>query len=78
MSQPFTEFFVHSPLPIHYKFSSWSYLVSYYAISVAVPLSILGYILYGLFIPTIDAAYMPSWQVNVSLAIRYALRGLED
>ncbi|GAA5929369.1 uncharacterized protein JCM15063_004133 [Sporobolomyces koalae] len=70
---PFTDmakfFFLHSNLPLHYKFSSWAYLVSYYAISVAVPLSIAGYILYGLFIPTIDAAYMPSWQVNVALFV---------
>ncbi|GAA6058764.1 hypothetical protein JCM10212_001880 [Sporobolomyces blumeae] len=70
---PFTpmarQFFWSSNLPIHYKFSSWAYLVSYYAISVAVPLSVIGYILYGLFIPSIDAAYMPSWQVNVALFV---------
>jgi hypothetical protein len=45
---PFTDmakfFFLHSNLPLHYKFSSWAYLVSYYAISVAVPLSVVSYL----------------------------------
>jgi hypothetical protein len=32
------DFFWRSNLPIHYKFSSWAYMMSYYAISVAFPL----------------------------------------
>ncbi|GAA5975719.1 hypothetical protein JCM5350_002705 [Sporobolomyces pararoseus] len=70
---PFTPmakfFFLHSNLPLHYKFSSWAYLVSYYAISVAVPLSVVSYLVYGLFAPSIDVAYLPSWQVNVALFV---------
>ncbi|GAA6006834.1 hypothetical protein JCM10207_009110 [Rhodosporidiobolus poonsookiae] len=70
---PFTpmakHFFWSSNLPLHYKFSSWAYMMSYYGISVAFPLSIAGYILYGLFIPSLDNAYMPSWKVTVALMI---------
>ncbi|GAA5948186.1 hypothetical protein JCM10213_007061 [Rhodosporidiobolus nylandii] len=70
---PFTpmarHFFWESNLPLHYKFSSWAYMMSYYGISVAMPLSIAGYILYGLFIPSLDTAYMPSWNVNVALFV---------
>jgi len=28
-------------------------------------MSVAGYILYGLFIPSLDNAYMPSWKVTV-------------
>ncbi|GAA5967341.1 hypothetical protein JCM11641_000517 [Rhodosporidiobolus odoratus] len=70
---PFTpmakHFFWESNLPLHYKFSSWAYMMSYYGISVALPLSVAGYILYGLFIPSLDSSYMPSWNVNVALFV---------
>ncbi|GAA5940458.1 hypothetical protein JCM3775_005096 [Rhodotorula graminis] len=62
-------FFWQSNLPLHYKFSSFAYMMSYYGISVAFPLSIAGYILYGLFIPSLDNAYMPSWKVTVALFV---------
>lgn len=39
--------------------------MSYYAIGVAWPLSILNFALYGLFIPTLDLAYVPAWNVSV-------------
>ncbi|GAA5958739.1 hypothetical protein JCM8115_000340 [Rhodotorula mucilaginosa] len=62
-------FFWQSNLPLHYKFSSWAYMMSYYVISVAFPLSIAGYVLYGMFIPSLDSAYMPSWKITVALMV---------
>ncbi|BGP57371.1 hypothetical protein JCM8202_005788 [Rhodotorula sphaerocarpa] len=62
-------FFWQSNLPLHYKFSSWAYMMSYYGISVAFPLSIAGYVLYGMFIPSLDNAYQPSWKVTVALML---------
>ncbi|POY70489.1 hypothetical protein BMF94_6557 [Rhodotorula taiwanensis] len=63
------DFFWKSNLPLHYKLSSFSYMMSYYGISVAFPLSVAGYILYGMFIPSLDNAYMPSWKVTVALML---------
>ncbi|GJN90636.1 hypothetical protein Rhopal_003648-T1 [Rhodotorula paludigena] len=63
------DFFLHSNLPLHYKFSSLAYLSSYYGISVAFPLSVAGYLLYGMLAPSLDSAYLPSWKVNVALFV---------
>ena len=35
--------------------------------------SIAGYVLYGMFIPSLDSAYMPSWKITVSCDAAYAL-----
>ncbi|BGP40392.1 hypothetical protein JCM10449v2_004354 [Rhodotorula kratochvilovae] len=62
-------FFWQSNLPIHYNALLTLASPSQYGISVAFPLSIAGYILYGLFIPSLDNAYMPSWKVTVALFV---------
>ncbi|KAL7413266.1 glycosyl transferase family group 2-domain-containing protein [Mrakia frigida] len=65
-------FLVRSSLPIHYKFSSFAYMMSYYAIGVAWPLSILNFALYGLFIPTLDLAYVPAWNITLGLLVVFS------
>jgi hypothetical protein len=66
-SKQILRFLFKSNLPIHYKFTSTGYIFSYYAFGVAVPLTLLNYILVGLFSSDLDLAYMPSW--NVLMAV---------
>jgi hypothetical protein len=67
LSKQIITFLFKSNLPVHYKFSSTGYIFSYYAIAIALPLSILNYVLLGVFPDIVDKAYLPSW--NVLLAV---------
>lgn len=74
---PFTKqilrFLCLSKLPVHYKFSSMAYIFSYYAIACAIPLTLMNYALVGLFEENITNAYLPSWNVLVSLWIVFSV-----
>lgn len=73
---PFTQTirkFMWAKIPIHYKFSAFSYLFSYYALSVTVPFSILLYIAWGWFAPVMDIPILSSYQVWLSVLIVYSL-----
>jgi hypothetical protein len=62
-SKQILRYFFKSDIPLHNKFSASGYMFSYYAIAVGLPLTLLNYILLGLFREDLDKAYMPSWDV---------------
>jgi hypothetical protein len=55
-------------IPLHSKISVLAYISSYYAIACALVLSLLNWVLVGLFNDVLDAFYLTSW--NVFLACK--------
>lgn len=70
---PITPLFVRfvwaDGIPLHSKISVLAYISSYYAIACAMALSLLNWVLVGLFNDVLDAFYLTSW--NVFLACGY-------
>jgi hypothetical protein len=70
---PITPLFVRfvwaDGIPLHSKISVLAYISSYYAIACAMALSLLNWVLVGLFNDVLDAFYLTSW--NVFLACEY-------
>jgi hypothetical protein len=73
---PFTKqilrFLCLSKLPVHYKFSSMGYIFSYYAIACAIPMTILNYVIIGLYDEDITGSYLPSWNALVALWVVFS------
>lgn len=67
--------FIWGRAPIHYKWSSCSYCFSYYAIAVAMPLT-LGLTLVGGWLgPDAQAPYLPTFRVFVAVVVVFTLGG---
>jgi hypothetical protein len=71
-SKQILRFLFKSNLPIHYKFTSTGYIFSYYALALAVPLSIPNFVLVGIFGDLLDNVYLPSWNVMVAIWVVFA------
>ena len=71
---PITPLFVRfvwaDGIPLHSKISVLAYISSYYAIACALALSLLNWVLVGLFNDVLDMFYLTSW--NVFLACKSA------
>lgn len=75
---PFTPLIIHflkGGAPIHYKWSSMSYCFSYYAISLAFPLTILLTILQGWLGRQVDAPFTTSFQILIVCLVVFSALG---
>ncbi|CAO1622727.1 unnamed protein product [Sympodiomycopsis kandeliae] len=59
-------------VPLHAKFSSCSYMFSYYAIASALPLTVALTIAQGLFAPSLDGAFLPPFNVFVAVVVVFS------
>lgn len=50
-------------IPLHSKISVLAYISSYYAIACAMALSVLNWVLVGIYSDVLDLFYLESWQV---------------
>ncbi|KAI3481012.1 hypothetical protein L1887_56838 [Cichorium endivia] len=75
---PFTKLFrsfLWGSAPMHYKFSACSYIFSYYAIACGFPLCLGLYLAHGWFYPVLLPAYMPSFNIWVSVVLVFTCAG---
>ncbi|CAN8097112.1 unnamed protein product [Discula destructiva] len=75
---PFTPLigtFLGSGMQLSSKISVFSYICSYFAIGVGLPMTVLNYFIVGWFNDSLDHFYMPSWKVFVSLLVVFNLAG---
>lgn len=73
---PFTALFLRfmtSDLPVHAKFSTFSYITSYYAIGCGFPLTIVGWAIVGLIGDKLDSFYLAPWAVFLTCLIVFSL-----
>lgn len=73
---PFTALFLRfmsSDLPVHAKFSTFSYITSYYAIGCGFPLAVVGWALVGLIGDKLDKFYLSPWAVFLTCIIVFSL-----
>lgn len=63
-------------IPVHYKFCATSYIFSYYAIAIALPLTIGLSIAQGYFAPTLDHAFIQPFRVFVAVVVVFNGLGL--
>jgi hypothetical protein len=61
--------FVWADIPLHSKISVLAYISSYYAIACAMLLSLLNWVLIGLFNDSVDLFYLQSWQVFLTCIV---------
>ncbi|KAK1926386.1 glycosyl transferase family group 2-domain-containing protein [Papiliotrema laurentii] len=59
-------------IPLHSKISVLAYISSYYAIACALALSLLNWVLVGLFSNTLDLYYLESWQVFLTCIVIFS------
>lgn len=64
-----------SNVPTSYKFNSCAYIFSYWAIAAGAPLTIIIFFVQGLFWPSLDAAFLPSFQVWLSTVFVFLIGG---
>jgi hypothetical protein len=58
-------------IPLHSKISVLAYISSYYAIACALALSLLNWVLVGLFNDVLDAFYLTSWNVFLACELNH-------
>ncbi|KAM0227015.1 hypothetical protein ACHAPO_011899 [Fusarium lateritium] len=61
--------FLWSNMPVSSKVSIIAYIFTYYAIAAGVLLTMVNYVIVGLFFYDLDQFYMPSWGIWVSLLV---------
>lgn len=61
-------------IPLHSKISVLAYIPSYYAIACAMALSLLNWVLVGLFNDQLDLFYLQSWQVFLTCEFAFHSR----
>ncbi|KAK4689771.1 hypothetical protein P7C73_g329, partial [Tremellales sp. Uapishka_1] len=61
--------FVWAEIPLHSKVSVLAYISSYYAIACALILSLLNWLLIGLFSDNLDLFYLQSWSVFLTCIV---------
>ncbi|KAF2752330.1 hypothetical protein M011DRAFT_415679 [Sporormia fimetaria CBS 119925] len=61
--------FLLSPIKVTSKVTILAYIGTYYAIASAIPLTLVNYILVGLFNESIDQFYITSWKIFVGMAV---------
>lgn len=67
--------FLSSNVPLAYKFSTLSYLSTYYALAVSFPLGLLMFLIQGLFQPTLDPVFLPALDVWINVSLVFTLVG---
>ncbi|KUI55537.1 hypothetical protein VP1G_02964 [Cytospora mali] len=72
---PLIKTFLGSRMMLSSKISVFSYICSYFAIGVGLPMTALNYFLVGWIDDTLDHFYLPSWKVFVSLLVVFNLVG---
>ncbi|CZS85709.1 unnamed protein product [Fusarium graminearum] len=61
--------FLWSNMPVSSKISIIAYIFTYYALAAGLLLTMINYVLVGLFFYDLDQFYMPSWGIWVSLLV---------
>jgi hypothetical protein len=61
--------FLFSPIKVTSKITILAYIGTYYAIASAIPLTLVNYVLVGLFNEEIDQFYITSWKIFVGMAV---------
>ncbi len=75
---PFTKLFrtfLRSEAPIHYKFSSCSYMFSYYAIAAALPLTIVLFLVQGWFYPVLQPFFLTPFNIWLAVVFVFSIGG---
>ncbi|KAK7740513.1 hypothetical protein SLS53_005356 [Cytospora paraplurivora] len=72
---PLIRMFLGSRMMLSSKISVFSYICSYFAIGVGLPMTVLNYFIVGWIDDSLDHFYMPSWKVFVSLLVVFNLVG---
>ncbi|CDU25157.1 uncharacterized protein SPSC_04991 [Sporisorium scitamineum] len=73
---PLFRTFLWSKCSTAYKFNACSYNFSYWAIASATPLTMVYFFVHGFFSPTLDGAFLPSFQSWLSVLFVFCVGGL--
>ncbi len=74
MSKLFRRYLM-GPAPLSLKYNTIAYLTSYLAFAVGAPLALILYVVYGLFIDTIDLAFLPQMEQYIAVIFVFSVFG---
>ncbi|TKY89776.1 hypothetical protein EX895_001073 [Sporisorium graminicola] len=67
--------FITSDVNASYKIATISYLSTYYALAIAFPVTVVVFVVQGLFLPYLDPIFLPSFDVFVTVTVVFTLAG---